>query len=57
MLEITLVRGLIGCNPRQRKTLKALGLKKIRATKVCNDIPSVHGMLRVIRHLVEVKKK
>ena len=57
MLEVTLRHGLIGCNPKQRKTIKALGFKKVNATKTFVDSPSIRGMLRIVQHLVEVKKK
>lgn len=57
MLEVTLRHGLIGCNPKQRKTVKALGFKKVNSTKTFPDSPSIRGMLRVVQHLVEVNEK
>ncbi|WP_432735587.1 50S ribosomal protein L30 [Maridesulfovibrio sp. FT414] len=54
MLKVKLVRSMIGCNPNQRATLKALGLRKIRQEKSFDDSPVVRGMIRKVEHLVEV---
>lgn len=57
MLEIKLCHGLIGCNPKQRKTIKALGLKKVNSVKTFTDTLAIRGMIRIVQHLVEVNKK
>lgn len=54
MLNIKLVRSSIGCKPQQRKTLEALGLRKVRQVKSLPDSPSVRGMIERVKHLVEV---
>ncbi|KAF0231542.1 50S ribosomal protein L30 [Fundidesulfovibrio putealis] len=54
-VTITLVKSKIGCNPRQRATLEALGLKKIRQEKTLPDTPDVRGMIFKVSHLIEVK--
>ena len=38
----------------QLQTLKGLGLNKIRRERVLEDTPSVRGMIRKVRHMVEV---
>ena len=54
---ITLKKSPIGCLPKQRATLKALGLTKINKTveKECNE--SIQGMIKVVEHLVTVEEK
>jgi len=56
MLEIKLVKSLIGRKPNQVKTAHALGLKKLNqvVTKEVND--AILGMINTISHLVEVKE-
>lgn len=54
MLKVKLVRSTIGCSPKQRKTVAALGLRKIRQVKELPDNGAVRGMIRSVEHLVEV---
>jgi len=54
MLTITQRRSSNGATPRQRDTLRTLGLGKIGRSVERPDDPSVRGALRVVRHLVEV---
>ncbi len=56
-LEITLVKSVIGAKPNHRKTVRALGLNKLRQTVVKHDSPTIRGMITSIAHLVEVKEK
>lgn len=56
MIKVTLVRSLIGCSPKQRAVLAALGLRKIRQTKQYEDNGAIRGMLAKVFHLVEVSK-
>ena len=53
-LRITQVRSAIGRPADQGKTLKALGLGKIRRTVVKPDNASIRGMVFKVKHLVEV---
>lgn len=55
-LQITLVRSLIGRNEKQRATVAALGLKKIRQSVVLNDGPAIRGMVNVVNHMVKVEE-
>jgi large subunit ribosomal protein L30 len=54
-LHITQVKSSNGANPRQRDTLKTLGLGKIGRSSERDDHPSVQGLLHSVRHLVEVR--
>ena len=56
MLKVKLVRSAIGCKPKQRATLEALGLHKIRQENSFEDGPVVQGMIDKVKHLVEVTK-
>lgn len=53
-LRITQTRSLIHSSERQRRTVAALGLRRIRHSVVHTDSPSLRGMLDQVRHLVEV---
>ncbi|WP_126381245.1 50S ribosomal protein L30 [Desulfovibrio ferrophilus] len=54
MIKIRLVRSTISCSPQQRKTVKALGLRKIRQEKELPKNGAVLGMIDKVNHLVEV---
>ena len=55
-LEITLSRSVIGRKENQKRTVKALGLKKLNDTVVHNDTPAIRGMIKTVSHLVTVKE-
>ncbi|RKD25422.1 LSU ribosomal protein L30P [Caminicella sporogenes DSM 14501] len=55
-LKITLVRSTIGTKPQHRKTIEALGLRKIRQTVEKPDNPQIRGMIHKVSHLVEVEE-
>lgn len=55
-IKITLVRSTIGCSVKQKRTIEALGLKKIRQSVEQNDTPVTKGMLNVVSHLVAVEE-
>ena len=57
MLKVTQVRSAIGAKPKQRGTLRALGLRKIGASRLHKDCPEIRGMLARVPHLVEVTKE
>jgi len=54
-IKVTLVRSPIGYDRRQRKTLKGLGLRRIRQTVELQDQPAIRGMIDKVRHLVVVE--
>jgi large subunit ribosomal protein L30 len=51
-LRVTQVRSSIGCKPKQRGTLRALGLRRIGHSNVLPDGPETRGMLARVPHLV-----
>ncbi len=56
MIKVKLVRSMIGCQPRQREVLLALGLKRMHMVKEFKDTPAIRGMIAKIPHMVEVVK-
>ena len=55
-LKLTQVRSEIGQSQRHRGTLRALGLGRIGKTNEIDDSPVLAGMLRKVRHLVDVEE-
>ena len=55
-LKITLVKSTIGAVPKQRKTVEALGLKKVNKTVELPDNAATRGMIQQVRHLVKVEE-
>jgi large subunit ribosomal protein L30 len=55
-LEITYFRSAIGRSERQRRTVAALGLKKLNDTVRQDDTPTIRGMIHSIRHLVSFRE-
>jgi large subunit ribosomal protein L30 len=53
-IRVRMVRSLAGTTPKQRQNMHGLGLKKIRQERELVDTPATRGMIRVVRHLVEV---
>ncbi|MCL2603458.1 MAG: 50S ribosomal protein L30 [Defluviitaleaceae bacterium] len=55
-LKITLVRSPIGCKPKHRLTVQALGLRKLGAAVTQKDNPAIRGMIRQIGYLLKVEE-
>lgn len=55
-LKITLVKSPIGAIPKQRKTIEALGLRKLNKTVEMPDNKAVRGMIQKVNHLVKVEE-
>ena len=53
-IKIKQIKSRINCPAVQKRTLDALGLKKMNHTVVKEDTTSVMGMVNKVRHLVEV---
>ena len=56
MLRITLVKSRIGSKPKQRGTLRALGLRRIDQTVELPDRPEIRCMIAKVPHLVRVEE-
>jgi large subunit ribosomal protein L30 len=54
-LKVTLVRSGINRPEGQKRTITALGLRKMWATNVVPDNLAVRGMIRSVSHLVKVE--
>jgi large subunit ribosomal protein L30 len=52
MRKLTLTSSYIRCKPKQRKTLRALGLRKAGQSVVKELTPSIEGKINVVEHLV-----
>ena len=55
-LKITLVKSTIGAIPKHRKTVEALGLKKLNKTVEMPDNDCVREMVAQVKHLVKVEE-
>ena len=55
-LKITQIRSTIGKTKTQRKTVRALGIKKLNQSVIHKKTPQILGMLDRIRHLVRIEE-
>lgn len=55
-LKITQRKGKVATKPKQRESLRSLGLKRIGHSVVREDTPVVRGQINAVRHLVEVEE-
>ena len=55
-LKVTLVKSTIGAVPKHKKTVEALGLKKLNKTVILPDNAATRGMVEQVRHLVKVEE-
>ncbi|MFZ6003766.1 MAG: 50S ribosomal protein L30 [Actinomycetota bacterium] len=56
-ITVTQVRSAIGSKPKQRGTLRALGLGRIGKSNTLPDRPEIRGMLARVPHLVSVEEQ
>ncbi|MBP3354486.1 MAG: 50S ribosomal protein L30 [Bacteroidales bacterium] len=54
-IKITQVKSKIKCPAVQKKTLEALGLRKLNQTVEHNATPQILGMVEKVKHLVVVE--
>ena len=55
-LKVTLVKSPIGCVPKHRRTVEALGLKKVYKTVELPDNAAVRGMVNQVSYLIKVEE-
>ena len=55
-IKITQVKSGIDRSERQKLTLKALGLRKVNASKEVEATPQILGMVKKVDHLVKVEE-
>jgi large subunit ribosomal protein L30 len=56
-IRVTLVKSGIGYALDQKRTLKALGLKRLNRSVVHTDNAPIRGMIHKVRHLVRVEEE
>jgi large subunit ribosomal protein L30 len=55
-LKIRQTRSAIGRQESQKRTVRALGIRRLHQVVVVDDSPQVRGMVRKVRHLLEVEE-
>ena len=55
-IKITQTRSRIGSSKRQKRTLDALGLRKMNRTVEVEATPQILGMVNKVKHLVKVEE-
>ncbi|MBN1979373.1 MAG: 50S ribosomal protein L30 [Anaerolineae bacterium] len=55
-LRVTLVKSMIGQSYKQKRTLQALGLRRMHQSVEQKDTPAVRGMVAKVSHLVMVEE-
>ena len=53
-IKLTQIKSRINAPAVQKRTLDALGLKKMNHSVIHEDNPSIRGMVQAVHHLVEV---
>ena len=56
ILRIKYVKSAIGCPKDQKATIRALGFRKLQQTVEHEDQPAIRGMIKKVRHLVQVEE-
>jgi large subunit ribosomal protein L30 len=54
-IKVTKVKSAINRTLRQKRTLEALGLKKIGQVVEHDDTPNILGMVNKVKHLVSIE--
>ena len=55
-LKVTLVKSGIGYSQDQKRTLRALGFRRLNQSVVHEDSGSIRGMIIKVRHLLKVEE-
>ena len=55
-LKVTLTKSTIASVPKNKKTVWALGLRKIGQTREYPDNAAVRGMINQVKHMVKVEE-
>ncbi|MCR9287342.1 MAG: 50S ribosomal protein L30 [Bacteroidetes bacterium] len=55
-VKVTQVKSIIGRPGRQKKTIEALGLRKINHTVEHEATPQIMGMIHKVSHLVKFEE-
>lgn len=55
-IKVTQLRSKIGSSARQKKTLEALGLKRINHSVEHEATPQIMGMVEKVKHLISIEE-
>ena len=55
-IKVTKVKSAINRSQNQKRTLEALGLRKMGQVKEHENTPNILGMIRKVSHLVSVEE-
>ena len=55
-IKVTLVKSTIATLPQHKKIVAALGLKKVRSSRIHEENPCILGMIDKVKYLVKVEK-
>lgn len=55
-LKVTQTKSTIGAKPKQRGTMRALGLRGIGQSNTLPDRPEIRGMIARVPHLITVEE-
>ncbi len=55
-IKLTLMHSAIGYTERTKKTVRALGLRRLHFTVTREDTPTLRGMIDKVSHLVKVEE-
>ena len=55
-IRVTQVKSKIGSSKRQKRTLEALGLRKINGSVEVEASPQMLGMVNKVKHLVKIEE-
>jgi large subunit ribosomal protein L30 len=53
-IRVKWIKSAIGFSLRQKRTIKALGFKKLQSVVEHEDTPQIRGMIEKVRHLVDL---
>ncbi len=55
-IKVTQIKSIIGRRSDHRRTVRALGLKRINHSVIHDDSPQIRGMIHQVRYMVEVEE-
>lgn len=55
-LKVTQTSSVIGSKEGHKRTVRALGLKRIRDSRIHQDTPQIRGMVHKVQHLVHTEE-
>ncbi len=55
-IKVTKIKSVINRPESQKRTMEALGLRKMNQTNEFDDSPAVRGMIRKVNHLIKVEE-